>query len=177
MIKFFRKIRQKLLNENPPDQGSRAGKFSKYLIYAIGEIVLVVMGILIALQINNWNTNKQETKELHSYLGNIKKNLQEDLTSVKEIKEWRDSSIVRSKRFMDIVSEDELTFIGFDRMIRHSYRVFRDFDFIPNTSGIEALKNSGFIRKLHSTNLEEKLNEYYNVVGMILRKFANNYLQ
>ncbi len=46
MIKFFRKIRQKMLIEN---------KFSKYLIYAIGEIILVVIGILIALQINNLN--------------------------------------------------------------------------------------------------------------------------
>jgi hypothetical protein len=46
MIKFFRKIRQKLLTEN---------KFSKYLIYAIGEILLAVIGILIALRINNWN--------------------------------------------------------------------------------------------------------------------------
>ena len=66
MIKFFRKIRQKLLSEN---------KFSKYLIYAVGEIVLVVIGILIALQINNWNEQrkikKQETqvyKELKSDL-------------------------------------------------------------------------------------------------------------
>ncbi len=52
MIKFFRKIRQKLLSEN---------KFSKYLIYAIGEIILVVIGILIALSINNWkeNVNKE----------------------------------------------------------------------------------------------------------------------
>ena len=46
MIKFFKKIRQKLLSEN---------QFSKYLIYAVGEIILVVIGILIALQINNWN--------------------------------------------------------------------------------------------------------------------------
>ena len=50
MIKFFRKIRQRLLTEN---------KFSKYLIYAIGEIILVVIGILIALQINNWNENRK----------------------------------------------------------------------------------------------------------------------
>ena len=50
MIKFFRKIRQKLLSE---------GKTGKYLKYAIGEIVLVVIGILIALQINNWNENRK----------------------------------------------------------------------------------------------------------------------
>src|SRR6056297_2485873 len=54
MIKFFRKIRQKMLSEN---------KFSKYLIYAIGEIILVVIGILIALQINNWNENRLTKKK------------------------------------------------------------------------------------------------------------------
>jgi hypothetical protein len=51
MIKFFRKIRQRLLTEN---------KFSKYLLYAIGEIVLVVIGIMIALQVNNWNQNRKQ---------------------------------------------------------------------------------------------------------------------
>jgi hypothetical protein len=54
MIKFFRKIRQNLLSE---------GKTGKYFKYAIGEIVLVVFGILIALSINNWNENKKERKE------------------------------------------------------------------------------------------------------------------
>ena len=56
MIKFFRKIRQQLLTEN---------KFSKYMIYAIGEIILVVIGILIALGINNWNENR---KKIGNYL-------------------------------------------------------------------------------------------------------------
>ncbi|MDX1463776.1 MAG: DUF6090 family protein [Marinirhabdus sp.] len=53
MIKFFRRLRHRLLNEN---------KVGKYLIYALGEIVLVVIGILIALQINSWNDyNKDRT--------------------------------------------------------------------------------------------------------------------
>ncbi|MEJ2113692.1 MAG: DUF6090 family protein, partial [Flavobacteriaceae bacterium] len=51
MIKLFNKIRQRLLSEN---------KFSKYLLYAIGEIILVVIGILIALQVNNWNNERKE---------------------------------------------------------------------------------------------------------------------
>ena len=51
MIKIFRKIRQKLLSEN---------KFSKYLLYAMGEIILVVIGILIALQLNTLNQNRQD---------------------------------------------------------------------------------------------------------------------
>lgn len=66
MIKFFRRVRQQLLSEN---------KFSKYIIYAIGEILLVVIGILIALNINNTNEiKKQRAKELH-YLNNIKSDL------------------------------------------------------------------------------------------------------
>ena len=66
MISFFRKMRQNLLNE---------GKTARYLKYAMGEILLVVIGILIALQINNWNdARKTRTKELH-YLQNIKSDL------------------------------------------------------------------------------------------------------
>ena len=59
MIKFFRKIRQRLLSEN---------RLGKYLLYAIGEIVLVIIGILFALQINNWNsTQKAHDQELELY--------------------------------------------------------------------------------------------------------------
>ena len=58
MIKFFRKIRQKLLAEN---------KISKYLIYAFGEIILVVIGILIALQINNWNEGRKDQIRLKNH--------------------------------------------------------------------------------------------------------------
>lgn len=70
MIKFFRKIRQQLLIEN---------KFSKYLIYAIGEIVLVVVGILIALQINNRNEFNKERKSEKIILNEIRDNLKFDL--------------------------------------------------------------------------------------------------
>ena len=70
MIKFFRKIIQKMLTEN---------KFSKYLIYAIGEIILVVIGILIALQINNWNeqckANQQESLLIRQLQLDVKSNL------------------------------------------------------------------------------------------------------
>jgi hypothetical protein len=69
MIKFFRKIRQKLLSEN---------KFSKYLLYAIGEIVLVVIGILIALQINNWNESRKNREKENKYLTNINREIIND---------------------------------------------------------------------------------------------------
>lgn len=63
MIRFFRKIRQKLITENI---------FSKYMLYAIGEIILVVVGILIALQINTWNENSKQTVEERRILANLR---------------------------------------------------------------------------------------------------------
>lgn len=66
MIKFFRKIRQKLVSEN---------MFRKYLFYAIGEIVLVVIGILIALQINNWNEEQKRRIEERDVLMELRREL------------------------------------------------------------------------------------------------------
>ena len=70
MIRFFRKIRLKLVREN---------KFGQYIKYAIGEIVLVVIGILIAVQINNWNQNRKDDQILNEYLVKIKSHTLEDL--------------------------------------------------------------------------------------------------
>ena len=63
MLKFFRKIRQRLLQEN---------RFSKYLLYALGEIGLVVVGILIALQINTWNEHRKIRIQEQKLLVNLK---------------------------------------------------------------------------------------------------------
>ena len=77
MIKFFRYIRRQMTKENLPDP--QAGKVSKYLLYAIGEIVLVVIGILIALQLNNWNAQHQAEKEELKLLQEMRHNLASDL--------------------------------------------------------------------------------------------------
>ena len=75
MIKFFRRIRQRLLSEN---------KFSRYLVYAIGEIILVVIGILIALQINTWNEHKNRSALELKLLESIKESLIVDLEDTYE---------------------------------------------------------------------------------------------
>lgn len=73
MFRFFRSIRRGLIDRN---------RFSNYLLYALGEIVLVVAGILIALQINNWN-DLRKTRELElMYLGNIRTDLVNNITEI-----------------------------------------------------------------------------------------------
>jgi len=69
MITFFRRIRQKIANDN---------QFFRYSRYAIGEIVLVVIGILIALQINNWNESRKQSISEKEFITNIKRDLKRD---------------------------------------------------------------------------------------------------
>ena len=69
MIKFFRKIRQNLISE---------GRTGKYFKYAIGEIVLVMIGILLALQVNNWNNERLAEKQMRTFLLGIIDDLKSD---------------------------------------------------------------------------------------------------
>ena len=87
MIKFFRRIRQQLLSEN---------KFSKYLFYAIGEIILVVIGILIALQINNWNESKKAKEKEHQVLTEIISDLEYSITDLYDVKSVRKINTTKS---------------------------------------------------------------------------------
>jgi hypothetical protein len=76
MINFFRKTRKKLADDNKP---------MKYMRYAIGEIALVVVGILIALQINNWKIDQFEKKEEINYLNRLLQDLKNNLTEIERI--------------------------------------------------------------------------------------------
>ncbi len=84
MIKFFRQIRQRLLMEN---------KTSKYFKYAIGEIVLVVIGILIALQINSWNQDRLNRIEEKTILTNLKGDFENAITEFELLNALRDRII------------------------------------------------------------------------------------
>ncbi|MDX1667302.1 MAG: DUF6090 family protein [Saprospiraceae bacterium] len=73
MLTFFRKIRQALIH---------SGSFRKYFLYASGEIMLVVIGILLALQVNNWNQEAQERKREHKLLSQLEVDLKKCLVDV-----------------------------------------------------------------------------------------------
>ena len=76
MIKFFRHIRRRLLSEN---------KFSKYLLYAIGEIVLVMIGILLALQVNNWNESRKAANRLDKYTKKLVSDIVSDTVNLNNL--------------------------------------------------------------------------------------------
>ena len=134
MIKFFRKIRQNLLVEN---------KTGKYLKYALGEIILVVVGILIALSINNWNQKKQLKKKEHTLLLEIEndlidtqRELKDDISYLNELLKVSDSII----QYLDTIHFSE-----YDKSIFRSNMgwAFQNVKLYPRTIAYENLKSIG----------------------------------
>ena len=105
MIKFFRIIRQKLLSEN---------KFGKYLTYAIGEIFLVVIGILIALQINNWNEERKDSIKEQQILSQLKEDYEANLKQLDQKLSSRMSIIQAGNEILKYI--DQPTNIHNDRL-------------------------------------------------------------
>jgi hypothetical protein len=76
MLRFFRQVRQRLLTDN---------KFSKYLLYAVGEILLVVIGILIAIQVDNWNQERENTEKVKAILFDVMVELKENIKETSRV--------------------------------------------------------------------------------------------
>lgn len=155
MIKFFRKIRHNLVSE---------GKTEKYLKYALGEILLVVLGILIAVQINNWNVNKQNEKKEILYLTRLTTNLGYDIRLYESIMA-QDSLLLDT---LSIVKNDLKEFIktidqpseGFSFLITGN-------KFTSNRTVIDNLVSSGQIELLRSNYLVEDIFLYYRTTELI----------
>ena len=149
MIKFFRKIRQKLLSEN---------KFSKYLIYAVGEIVLVVIGILIALQINNWNEIRKEKDQLESSLRLLQLNLNEDIKKFDAQIEYNESvNEAIDKAFKIIAKTPESQ----NMSIKGIGNLAREKSFYSVTTALRSMESGGHFKFIRDPELKELIYTYY----------------
>ncbi len=149
MIKFFRKIRQKLLSE---------GKTGKYFKYAIGEIILVVIGILIALQINNWNENRKLKIEETQILENFKSSINRDLIYIKKaMNRYNDSkesiNILIHYLQQDLPYKDSLSI--------HFGNINADWVLRIDRSVFEALKSKGF-SLISNDSLKQDIINFYS---------------
>jgi len=150
MIKFFRKIRQSLLAEN---------KFSKYLLYAIGEIVLVVIGILIALSINNWNEKRKMDAEEHVLLKNLKMSFENKLEELENKNIGRRQNIESIGKLLDIISSED-KYISDENMYRYRLDLFIWYAVNEEFSILEMLYSSGKINTISNDSLKSKLIEW-----------------
>lgn len=135
-----------MLNEN---------KFSKYLLYAIGEIILVVIGILIALAINNNNENSKTKIKEYNYLTGIKSDLQLNLTQLKAYITTRETSVKSAKMMLNFfknkkeVNSDDFNF--------HNLNVQIWYPFKKNDNTYQELINSGNLAIISNDSIKNIL--------------------
>lgn len=159
MIKFFRKIRFDLMKKN---------KTGKYIKYAFGEIVLVVIGILIALQFNNWNIDRIERQEEKKLYRNIQRQIEDDRKELTHFKAFNNYFSATYKHANKIIRAQDFTKSDSLALIAMGLSQYSDF----NSSGniYETLVNSGNLKLLKNdeiTSSIQQLETTYNFVNKL----------
>ena len=145
MIKFFRKIRYDLMEKN---------KTGKYLKYAIGEIILVMVGILLALQINNWNETKKEQVITNKYLSGFVSDLEKDRVILDSLIIVRKKQSASAKALINMIETNDY---DLDSFYSHFYYLFPFYRFIPNSNTLEEVLNSSHLRLLTDEEIKNRL--------------------
>lgn len=153
MIKFFRVIRRQLLAQK---------KLSNYIVYAIGEIILVVLGILIALQINNWNETRKSIDQEHSYLTRLLSENKQDLitfsASIQDLTIGKESITQFSEALKSHTINDST-------LIQTANAYFKYGSIFPvfssSSSTFEDLSSTGNLKVIRNTVLRESVVEHY----------------
>lgn len=161
MITLFRRIRQKLID---------SGSVTKYLLYAIGEILLVVIGILIALQINNWNEQIKKDQLKDEYTLSMLSDLQLDLQTVLDMRAYNEEELQKLDSLANIIQEDV-----------QDIRKMRQLNINPSLSMITNLNNSTYQAlislgsiDLYRKELRDKLIEHHRVQNLYLQSYENS---
>jgi hypothetical protein len=164
MIKFFRKIRQKLLTEN---------KFSKYLLYAIGEIILVMIGILLALQVNNWNESKKDKKQEKIYLNNLQDDLKGIIVAYKVAMDFEKLILKQSN---DIIKHYEANdgFYNMDTIFPKLNDLSFRWGTTANSTTLTEMINSGQTKLISNTSLRKELIEFNEELKLWTTNTLNN---
>lgn len=143
-------------------------QFRRYLGYAVGEILLVIAGILIALRIDTWHEERQTQEAIDEYLVGIARNIREDINEIEAIRAHREAAMFASKvarwnmGWLSSYSVDEIEHAS------HALALAREQHyFSANTSGYEGFRSSGYLSRLGNPALESLLFEYYDIVTRI----------
>lgn len=145
MISFFRTIHQKLLQQN---------RVTRYLFYALGEIFLVVIGILIALQVNNWNEDRKEKIYERKMLLELIEDMQLDTA-------FMHLQLRRIEVFERSLDALEKSLSSWDDLKDEDPQLFGGVYFIQNTKALETIK-SGNIQIPFNDQLRKQINSHYH---------------
>ncbi|MBO0340602.1 DUF6090 family protein [Flagellimonas profundi] len=161
MIKLFRNIRKQLLNE---------GKTSKYLKYAIGEIVLVVIGILIALQINNWNENRKNNLLEQQLLKALLTEFETNLANLDRVIKFNDSNIKNSVS-LGRFTGPSLSDFNEKELSELMVGIFKiEPRFTPSQGTVMEVINSGKLSVLSDAKLRKALSDWQSTLESVKRQ-------
>ncbi|MDX1471345.1 MAG: DUF6090 family protein [Flavobacteriaceae bacterium] len=144
MIKIFRNIRKTLVGDN---------RTSKYLLYAIGEIILVVIGILIALQINNWNEGRKAALYERQLLDNLRGEFEDNLRDLDSIAKEVDTVLVALEKVFGLFSPNPELRLQ-DSLDTYLSQALSSPNWKPSDYLLNNLNNSGTIAELQNENLK-----------------------
>ena len=169
MIKLFRKIRYDLMEKN--NTGKPALPAGRYFKYAIGEIVLVVIGILIALQINNWNEEKKARLRSLTLLENLVGEIKQDSIYFDNVYHAEKNIFLNAAHLLFNAHADSGFVIENDSVMGMAFRFacFTPVIKFSDNAYIE-LTSSDLLNKFKSETLKNDLHEYYSQI-----KFLNMY--
>jgi hypothetical protein len=149
MLRFFRQIRQRLLTEN---------RFSKYLLYAVGEIMLVVIGILIALQVDNWNEDRKILNREILILNDIRDEIEGNIPLLKTVIEQDELSFNANEELLKIIDDDDLFSATNDSVFsRLIWRMNVTWTYEPELGTLNSVINSGKIEYISNKQLKSRL--------------------
>jgi hypothetical protein len=150
MIKFFRRIRQNLLLE---------GKTANYFKYAIGEIVLVMIGILLALQVSEWNTNRKRQQQEVQILQDIHKEFLENKEQLKLVKSFHLMAYEATETLLNLMPID-LSKIKIDSIVDLLDKTYHNWSFNPQQSTINTLINTSSFDLISNQELRKLLQNW-----------------
>ena len=156
MIKYFRRIRQNLLSEGKTGKPSFAA--GRYLKYALGEIILVVLGILIAISINNWNDKRKNNITETEYYCKLLSDFELDRINISRLTQESEYKIDVAKTTLlelDQRQKDKAYFIN------NYIQAYRTNAFVPSKATITDILSTGKLNLLTNDSLKNKLIRYY----------------
>ncbi len=154
MIKFFRKIREHLITES---------QLGKYFLYAIGEIVLVVIGILIALQLNNWNEQQKQLKLEKEYYCRLLEDAILDKEQINGLLVLAQDRLKASNQAVRLLLSDKAEKVDIGSQLSLAIKAIYS-DFKPNNSAFEDLKSGANLNIIRDKSIVKALNQYFNKV-------------
>ena len=148
-------------------------RMAKYMLYATGEIVLVVIGILIALQINNWSQSQKEKKIEANYLKNITADLKEQLTSIEVQMAYERSYYEATSRIIDFYNKNQ-EFSLDSTFFKDASFITERKTFVITDPTYTDLISSGNITIIKNKGPKDRLLTYYQDLERVEKVIQNN---